>query len=230
MDTVFSPIVSMILYLAVFGVVAGGKMVGDTNYLAFIYSGLLGMIIINSSFSNPGFALIISKNLGSIIDLQLAPIKPWAIGIAYALAAMTRGVVTLILAMLLTVWFVPGFTVEHPFLLLVVLVLSGLQYGIIGVLFGMWAKNFEALTFITTFVLQPMIFLAGVFYPISQLPQPWYTVSSFNPLHHNINLFRYAFLGYSDVSPYLSLAIVIGLTVVLFLIMQYSTRRNIYNA
>lgn len=227
MDTILSPIVSMGLYLAVFGVVKGAVDINGVNYLTFVYTGLLSMIVINSSFSNPGFALIIAKNLGTIIDLQLAPIRGWAIGIAYALAALTRGVLTLVLALVLTVWFVPEMQLMHPLLLIVSLVLSGLQYGMLGVIFGMWAKNFEALTFITTFILQPMIFLSGVFYPVSDLPAPWSTISLFNPLHHNINLLRFSFLGYSDFSPLISFAIVFGFCLLLFVIMNLSSERNL---
>lgn len=227
MDTILSPVVSMLLYLAVFGVVIGERTIGGNSYLSFVYTGLLGMIMVNSSFSNPSFALIISKNLGNIIDLQLVPIKSWAIGIAYALAAITRGLFTGVFATLLTVWFIPGLRVEHPFVLILGAFLTGLQFGMFGVIFGMWAKNFEALTFVTTFILQPMIFLAGVFYPVATLPKPWNVISLFNPLHHNINLFRYGFLNYSDVNPLISFAVTIGFSAILFLLMQHFTKKTI---
>lgn len=228
LDTVLSPIATMALYLAVFGIAMGNRAVaGGIGYLPFVYSGLLGMIMVNSSFSNPSFALVIAKNVGSMIDLQLVPIAPWRIGVAYALAAVTRGVATVVVAVAATIWFVPGMRIDHPLLMLLALCLSGVEFGLLGVTFGMWAKNFEALTFITTFVLQPMIFLAGVFYPISTLPAPWNTVSLFNPLHHNINLFRYALIGYSDVSPMISTAVIIVLTAILFTIMHLSARRTI---
>jgi ABC-2 type transport system permease protein len=209
MDTLFNPIVSVGLYLLIFGVVLGDQQIGNTNALAFIYIGLLGMVLINSSFSNPGFALVIARNFGTMADLQLAPIRPLGIGLAYSLAAMTRAIVTLILALLLTVWWIPGLGVAHPLILLPIILVNGLLFGFVGVIFGMRARGFEALTFVTTFVLQPMIFLAGVFYPISRLPKPWDTVSLFNPLHHTVNLLRYATLGYSDISPWIS-ALVIG--------------------
>ncbi len=227
LDTIFSPIVSMILYLAVFGVVTGTQTVGGHTYLSFVYSGLLGMIMVNSCFSNPSFALIIAKNVGSIVDLQVAPIKPWKVGIAYASAALTRGFFTICFSALLTAWFVPGLTLLHPFMLVGVILLNGLVFGMLGVVFGMWAKNFEALTFITTFVLQPMIFLAGVFYPVANLPAPWSTISLFNPLHHTINLVRYSFLGYSDVNPLISLTVVTGIGIVLFSVMQYFTKKTV---
>lgn len=221
LDTIFSPIVSMVLYLAVFGVVISNRSIDGHSFLSFIYTGLLGMILVNSGFSNPGFALIIAKNLGSIVDLQVTPIKSWQIGIAYALAALTRGIFTLLLAIALTIWFIPGISLQHPLTLLGVVLISGLQYGMLGVIFGMWAKGFEALTFVTTFVLQPMIFLAGVFYPITTLPAPWNHISQLNPVHHTINLFRYAFIGYSDTPIAWSWAAVLGISVLFFGLMNW---------
>ncbi len=230
MDTVFSPIVSMALYLAVFGIVLGGRMVGDTNYLAFIYTGLLGMVLVNGAFSNPGFSLVIAKNTGTIVDLQVVPIKTWQIGLAYALSALTRGMVTLLIAFTATVWFIPGLHILHPFFLIAVLLVNGLMYGLLGVTFGMYAKAFEALTFMTTFILQPMIFLAGVFYPISQLPAPWNFISLFNPIHHTINLIRYGFLGYHDVSIATSIAVNIAFVVILFVTSAWASHRSLRSA
>jgi ABC-2 type transport system permease protein len=208
LDTVFNPIVSVGLYLAVFGVISGNRLVLGIPFLTFVYIGLLTMNVINASMSNPAFALIISKNVGTIVDLQLAPIAPWRIGIAYALAAATRAGVTLAVALLLTAWFIPMVPVAHPFLLLLALLGTALEFGLLGVAFGMWAKNFEALTVLMTFILQPMLFLAGVFYPISTLPAPWSAISAWNPVHHNINLVRYAATGAMDGNPWISVAVV----------------------
>ena len=227
LDTIFSPIVSLALYLAIFGIVVGDRAVLGTNYLAFIYTGLLAMQVVNSSFNNPTFALVIAKNVGTMVDLQVVPIPPWGVGLAYALAALTRALATLTVTVLLTAWFVPGLTLHAPLVLLLGLVLTGLQFGMLGVVFGIWAKNFEALTFVTTFVMQPMIFLAGVFYPLSGLPAPWNLISMLNPLHHNINLLRWASLGVSDISPLLSFVVVAGLCAALFGIMQVVVKKKL---
>ncbi|MEK7632608.1 MAG: ABC transporter permease [Patescibacteria group bacterium] len=227
MDTIFNPIVSVGLYLAVFGVIAGDRTINGVPYLAFIYVGLLSMNLINASISNPAFALIISKNLGTIVDLQLAPISPWRVGLAYALAALTRGVITLAVGLALTVWLIPLNGIAHPFLLLFAIALTGIQFGIIGVAFGMWAKNFEALTFLTTFILQPMIFLAGVFYPIDSLPTPWNIISQFNPLHHNVNLLRFAVTDYADGNPWKSLLVVVVLLLIVTIAMQYIVKKKL---
>jgi ABC-2 type transport system permease protein len=227
MDTVFSPIISMGLYLAVFGVVTKGQVIGEIGYLPFVYSGLLAMTMVNGSFSNPAFALLLAKNVGTIIDLQIVPLRAWKVGVAYALAALTRGIVTLAIALLFTVWFVPGLSLAHPFVLLTALLLTGFQFGILGVIIGFSVKAFEGLTFAMTFVLQPMIFLAGVFYPISTLPHPWNIVSTFNPVHHNVNLFRYGLTGYSDIFPWISLVVTAGLSMIFFVIMHVRAQKTL---
>lgn len=227
MDTVFSPIVSMGLYLAVFGIVLQGREIGELNYLAFIYTGLLAMVLVNGSFSNPGFSLIIAKNVGTIVDLQIAPMATWRIGVAYALAALTRGLITLLIAAFFTIWFIPGIQIAHPALFLVALLLNGFCFALLGVAFGMWAKGFESLTFMTTFILQPMIFLAGVFYPIADLPHPWDLVSLLNPIHHTVNLIRYSLLGYQDAPYTTSFAIIAAFTVILFACMHVITQKGL---
>lgn len=227
LDTVFSPLVNVALYLGVFGVVAGDRLVDGIPYIVFVYVGLLSMMLINSSFSNPSFALIIAKNVGSIIDLQLVPIRNWKIGIAYALAGLTRGFITLGIAVLATIWFIPIHSIAHPLLLILGIIITGIQFGMLGVAFGFWAKSFESLTILTTFIMQPMIFLAGVFYPIATLPTPWNIVSQFNPIHHNVNIIRYAATGYSDGSVMISAIVVCAISVLFFALMNFVTRRNL---
>lgn len=227
LDTVFNPIVSIALYLAVFGVIAGDTMLLGIPFLTFVYIGLLTMNVVNASMSNPAFALVISKNMGTIVDLQLAPIAPWRIGVAYALAAATRAAVTLTVALLLTVWFVPMVPLAHPLLLVLAIGITALEFGLLGVAFGMWAKNFEALTVLMTFILQPMLFLAGVFYPISTLPAPWSTISAFNPVHHNINFVRYAATGVTDGNPWISLAVIAAMIAIGLPLMHMLVKRKL---
>lgn len=227
LDTVFSPIVSVVLYLGVFGIVAAGRSIGDLPYVTFVYTGLLAMMIVNSSFSNPSFALIIAKNVGNIVDLQIVPIKPWRIGIAYALAALTRGLITLAIALIVTAWFIPALSLAHPLYLVLGLLITGIEFGMLGVTFGFLAKNFEALTFMTTFIMQPMIFLAGVFYPVSTLPGIWSKISLFNPIHHNVNIIRYGITGYSDLAPLVSFGVIAVFGIALFVVMQIVAKKKV---
>lgn len=224
-DTIFTPIISMALFLLVFGVVAGGNQIDGIPFTTFVYTGLLCMIMVNSSFNGPTFSLIISKNVGTLLDLQIVPIAPYRVGLAYAASAITRALVTLAIAILATIWFIPGIQIYSIPIMIFALLLTGLEFGMLGVAFGMWAKNFESLTFVTSFVLQPMIFLAGVFYPIANLPAPFDVISQFNPLHHNINLFRYGVLGYSDATPMISLAVLVIITILVFVFMTRQSQK-----
>ena len=225
-DTTISPIISTLLFLAIFMVVTGGRDIDGIPYLTFVFSGLIMMNVVTGSFSNPAFALVIAKNLGSIVDLQTAPLPAWLVGLAYALAATFRAIIILTITLLICFWWLPSFHIAHPALALLVLTLSGLQFGTLGVIFGMLASGFESLPIITSFVLQPLIFLGGVFYPISSLPHIFYTLSTWNPIHHNVNLTRYAFLNYSDVTPAISLAILLGSLIPLLIIMGYIMQKK----
>lgn len=227
LDTIMSPIMSMVLFLAVFGLVTGGREIVGIPYLAFVYTGLITMTMVNASFSNPSFALVISKNVGTFMDLQITPLPAWGIGFAYALAASVRAILTVTVAALATIWFVPISGITHPLLAIVTIFLIGITFGMFGVIFGMYAKNFEALTFVMTFIIQPMIFLAGTFFPVSELPGAWQTVSLFNPMHHAVNLMRYSITGFADSNPMLSLAVMIGLVIVVFFPMQWITKKNV---
>lgn len=227
LDTLLSPIVSAFLYLLVFGAVNGGRSIDGVPYGAFVYGGLMTMLLTNASFSNPSFALVISKNTGTIVDLYLAPIRASLIGLAYSGAAVTRALLTLTAALLMTGWFIQGLTFTHPFWLLAGILLTSSTFAFIGVTFGAKTKGFESMTFATTFVLQPMIFLSGAFYPISTLPAPWNTISAFNPLHHFVNLIRYGFTGYSDINPGLSLLIAASFSVVTGLIMAVVIQKTL---
>ncbi|MCC6563889.1 ABC transporter permease, partial [Candidatus Uhrbacteria bacterium] len=173
------------------------------------------------------FALVIAKNVGTFMDLQITPVPPWGVGLAYAFAASIRGIITLLIALLATVWFIPISGVANPLLLIVSVVLIGVAFGMLGVIFGMYAKNFEALTFVMTFIIQPMIFLAGTFYSIKQLPGIWPTVSLFNPMHHAVNLVRYSVTGYADSAPMVSLAVMAAFAVAIFIPMQWITTKNL---
>jgi len=228
LDTLLSPIVSLLLYLSVFGVILGNSFVFGIPYVSYVYVGLLTMSLVNASFSNPAFALVIGKNLGTNVDLQVVPLRPFGIAFAYAFAAATRGMLTLVVAVLITVWFVPSITILNPLLLIVTLVMTGLLFGCLGVIFGAYAKNFEALTFVTSFVLQPMIFLAGTFYPISSLPGFWQTVAAWNPVHHVMNAVRYSVFGISDSNVFVSYGVLVGLLGIVLVLSHVFTKKFLY--
>lgn len=226
LDTLMNPIVSVGLYLLIFGVVGRDQVLeSGIPFVAFVYAGLLANVVVNASFSNPGFALVIAKNLGTFVDLRLAPIPPLGVAFAYASAAVTRSLITLVVAAVVTAPFVAGLQLQHPFILLLTLIASGLLFALLGFSFGMRAKNFESLTFITTFVMQPLTLLSGVFYPIANLPGVWADIARFNPVHHVMNLVRYSLFGVTE-TPIIYSVTLIGTLLVLVSTMAFVFARR----
>ncbi len=214
-DTLFSPVISNLLYLIIFNVAVSGREVFGVPYIQFLAPGLISMTLINSSFSNPSFALVIAKFSGTISDLLIAPITGAQIVCAYVGAAMVRAMITALATLLIILMFTHLF-VNNIALAIIAALLTSCFFGTIGVIFGYFAKQFENLTLITTFIMTPMSFLGGVFYPINTLPEPWKTVSLFNPMLYFIDFFRFSILGISYVSPATSFIVCLLANVVLF--------------
>ncbi|MFN4149361.1 MAG: ABC transporter permease [Candidatus Sericytochromatia bacterium] len=214
-DTTVSPVISNLLYLIIFNMAVQGREVLGVPYIQFLAPGLITMTIINSSFSNPSFAMVISKFSGTITDLLIAPFTGAQIVSAYVGAAMVRALVTA-LATLVVILFFTHLSVAHPFLAILSALMTSLFFGTLGMIFGYFAKQFENLTMITTFVMTPMSFLGGVFYPISNLAEPWATISLFNPMLYFIDFFRYAVLNVNYVSPYISFSVAFISNLLLF--------------
>ena len=224
-DTVVTPVASTVFFMLVFSVVGQPGVSGGAPYLPFVYAGLLAMNVATGSFSNPAFSLVISKNIGSFIDIKLAPMRPFFVGLAYGFSGLIRAAVILALTIACTAWAVPGFGVAHPLIAAGAFILCGLQFSWAGVIFGCLTNRFEALPFVLGFILQPMVFLGGVFYAISVLPEPWQTVSLFNPMHHSINLIRFGLTGQADTDIMLSLLVGLALLVPLSIFMHFTVKK-----
>ncbi len=217
-DTIIGPLGSNILYIVIFGVVLGkANIVPGVNFLNFLIPGLIGLTLINSSFSNPAFALVIAKFSGSINDLLVAPLSGTGVVLAYAGAATMRAFVTAAATLLVSYLF--AFTpILHPFLLFIGALLTAFFFANVGILAGYLAKQFDQLTMITTFVMTPMSFLGGTFYRISNLPPFAQVLSHFNPMYYFINYIRYTMIGLHDIDPMISLAIMTAFCIGIFII------------
>lgn len=213
-DTTVSPVVSNLLYLIIFSVAFTGKKVLGVDYIQFLAPGLITLTLINSSFSNPSFALVISKFSGTISDLLISPLTGTQIASAYIGAAMVRALITATLTFISILFFTHLSVFNFPFLIIGAL-LTSCFFGALGVVFGYFAKQFDSLTMITTFVITPMSFLGGVFYPISSLPEPWKTVSLFNPMLYFIDFIRYSILGVSYTDHLISLSVCLGANMIM---------------
>ena len=217
-QTIGAPLLETFLYITVFGAALGTR-IGDLegfDYIVFVIPGLIMMAWAINAFSNNSSSILQQKFQRSIDDQLSSPSSPAQLLTALSLGGFLRGMaiatITFLVAMVLV-----DLPVEHPLVLLVSLVLVGFFFSQLGVLIGVRAEQFEDVSFVQTFVLTPLIFLGGVFYSASLLPQPFQSLTEFNPLYYMVSLVRYGFLGIEDIEVGLSLLILAAVTLCLFL-------------
>ena len=208
-QTVAAPVLTAVMYLLIFGHVLEDhvKVYDSISYTAFLVPGLVMMSVLQNSFSNSSSSLIQSKIMGNLVFLLLTPLSHWSWFFAYVGSSVARGLLVGASVFLVTAWFAaPG--VVAPLWIVVFELLGAALLGTLGLIAGLWAEKFDQLAAFQNFVIMPMTFLSGVFYSIHSLPAFWQGVSHLNPFFYMIDGFRYGFFGQSDVSPWLSLAIV----------------------
>jgi ABC-2 type transport system permease protein len=208
-QTVGAPILTAVLYMLIFGHVLQDqvKVYGSVSYTAFLVPGLVMMSVLQNAFANSSSSMIQSKIMGNLVFLLLTPLSHWHWFVAYVGSSVVRGLAVGMGVFVVTVYFgQPGFVA--PLWIVVFAVLGAALLGGLGLIAGLWAEKFDQMAVFQNFVVMPMTFLSGVFYSIHSLPPMWQTVSHLNPFFYMIDGFRYGFFGVSDVSPWLSLAIV----------------------
>ncbi len=208
-QTVAAPVLTAVLYMLIFGHVLQDhvKVYDKVSYVAFLVPGLVMMSVLQNSFANSASSLVQSKIMGSLVFLLLTPLSHWAWFTAYVGSSIARGLAVGLGVFAVTAYFGrPAF--EAPLWVFVFAVLGAGLMGALGVIAGLWADKFDQMAAFQNFVIMPMTFLSGVFYSIHSLPAFWQQVSHLNPFFYMIDGFRFGFFGVSDVSPWLSLAIV----------------------
>ena len=205
-QTVAAPVLSGVLYLAVFAHALAGhvQVFPGVSYTEFLVPGLAMMAMLQNAFANSSSSLIQSKITGNIVFILLPPITPLEIFLAYLLASVVRALVVGLGVFATICWMVPVPVHHLPWALAFALVGSALL-GALGILAGLWSEKFDQLAAFQNFLVLPLTFLAGAFYSIHSLPPAWQAVSRLNPFFYAIDGFRYGFFGQSDVSPWTSL-------------------------
>lgn len=208
-QTVAAPVLTAVLYMLIFGHVLQGqvKVYNQVSYTSFLVPGLVMMSVLQNSFANSSSSLIQSKIMGNLVFVLLTPLSHWSWFVAYVGSSMTRGLAVGVGVFAVTSFFGPPAFVA-PLWILIFAVLGASMLGALGVIAGLWAEKFDQMAAFQNFIIMPMTFLSGVFYSIHSLPAFWQGVSHLNPFFYMIDGFRYGFFGVSDVSPWLSLAIV----------------------
>jgi ABC-2 type transport system permease protein len=208
-QTVAAPILTAVLYMLIFGHVLEDhvKVYDKINYTAFLVPGLVMMSVLQNAFANSSSSLIQSKIMGNLVFLLLTPLSHRAWFIAYVGSSVARGLAVGLGVLVVTWWFgKPG--MAAPLWALVFAILGAAMLGALGLIAGLWAEKFDQMAAFQNFIIMPMTFLSGVFYSIHSLPAFWQGVSHLNPFFYMIDGFRYGFFGISDVSPWISLAVV----------------------
>lgn len=214
-QSVATPVITTVLYFIVFGGAIGTRMqnVGNVSYGAFIVPGLIMLTLLTQGVSNASIAIYLPKFTHTIFELLSAPISSTEAVFAYIGAAATKSVLLALVILATATLFVPV-QVMHLGWMMVFLVLTAVSFGLFGFIIGIWVESFEQLAIIPSLVVTPLTFLGGAFYSIDMLPQPWRTVSLFNPLVYLISGFRWSFYGVGDVSVAASLAFIVGFMMV----------------
>ncbi len=208
-QTVAAPVITAMLYLLIFGHVLEGRVqvFEGVGYTSFLVPGLVMMSVLQNAFANSSSSLVQSKITGNLVFLMVTPLSHRAWFVAYVGASMVRGLAVGAGVLLVTVWFAPLRLAEPGWVLVFVLLGAGLM-GALGVVAGLWADKFDQMAAFQNFFIVPLTMLSGVFYSVHSLPAVWQTVSHLNPFFYMIDGFRRGFFGASDVSPWLSLAVV----------------------
>ncbi|GAA5158551.1 ABC transporter permease [Viridibacterium curvum] len=208
-QTVAAPVLTAVLYLMIFSHVLSDRVqiYESVRYTDFLIPGLVMMSVLQNAFANSSSSLIQSKITGNIVFVLLPPISYREFYAAYVLASVMRGVLVGCGVWLASLPFAQ-LGVAHPLWVLTFVLLGGAMLGTLGIIAGIWADKFDQLAAFQNFLIMPLTMLSGVFYSIHSLPEFWQGVSHLNPFFFMIDGFRFGFFGVSDVSPWLSLAVV----------------------
>ncbi|WP_442786612.1 ABC transporter permease [Hydrogenophaga sp. NFH-34] len=211
MQSLIAPVLTTSLYFIVFGSAIGSRMgdIGGVDYGAYIIPGLLMLSLLSESISNASFGIYMPKWSGTIYELLSAPVGWVEVLLGYVGAAASKSLLLGTLILLTARCFVP-YSIAHPVWMVGFLLLTVVSFCLFGFIIGLWADSFQKLQVIPLLVITPLTFLGGAFYSINMLPEPWQTVSLFNPVVYLISGLRWAFYGQADVH----IAVSTGMTLV----------------
>ena len=221
-QTLLSPLVSSLLFLSVLTLALGNDR-GDVlgySFISFLAPGLIVMSIVQQSFSHSVSSLMIGKIQGNIIDTLLAPLSATEVTLAIIFAAVTRGLVILIISIVVFSLIVE-IHIYSIFYIFIGAFLGTFILGALGFITGLWAEKFDHTATITNFIITPLSFLSGVFYSIERLPDFFQSISKINPFFYIIDICRFGFLGVSDGSIGIGLVYLTILSIIVWLISYY---------
>ncbi len=226
-QTVLPPVITTALYFLIFGNLIGSRIgtMDGFEYMDFIVPGLILMAVITNSYANVSSSFFSAKLQRFIEEMMVAPIPNYLILLGYVTGGVIRGVLVGVVVTVVSVLFT-DLSVHDPLVIVSVVVLTAVLFSLAGFVNGVFARNFDDVSIVPTFVLTPLTYLGGVFYSIKLLPEFWQGASLANPVLYMINGFRYGFLGTSDIDLYLSYTLILGFILALFVFSLYLLRKG----
>jgi ABC-2 type transport system permease protein len=215
-QTLLPPVITTTLYFAIFGHVLGPKLglIQGVNYMQYIAPGLIMMAIINNAYMNTVASVYIMRFTKSIEEILVAPVPNYIILLGFTAAGITRGIFVGALVTVVALFF-SSLHIHSILITVSIIILSALLFSLAGFLNALFARNFDDTAFIPSFILTPLNYLGGIFYPITLLPPFWHSISLWNPILYMVNAFRYGIIGISDIKITVAFAILISCSAVL---------------
>ena len=200
-QTIVPPSINAVLYMLIFGSLIGSRIsdMDGFRYIDFIVPGIIMMSVIINSYSNVASSFFASKMQNYIEEMLVSPVSNVTILVGYVVGGMARGLLVGTLVAIVSLFF-SDIRPVHPFITIMVAMLTSLMFSLGGLINAIFAKSFDDISIVPNFILTPLTYLGGVFYSIAMLPSFWQTVSLFNPVIYMVNGFRYGILGTSDIS------------------------------
>jgi len=221
-QTLLPPVVTTTLYYLIFGAFIGSQIaaINGFSYMQFIVPGLVMMTVITSAYMNTVSTFYFAKWVHTLDEILVSPMPSWVVIAGFVSGGVARALMVAVLVLIVSLFFT-HMTIVSLGIVIAAIVLTAILFALAGLLNGMFAKSFDAISIIPTFVLTPLTYLGGVFYSIEQLPPFFRAISLGNPVLYMVNAFRYGFLGISDVPVTTSFAVMIGIIIVLLVIVLW---------
>ena len=228
-QTLLPSLITSVLYFAVFGSILGSR-IGSFNgvpYILFVVPGLVMLAVVTNAYSDVATTFFTSKFFSRNIDeILVSPTPPYIIIAGFIASGIVRGVIVGFLVLLVSLFFALP-SIAHPLVVLLFLILSSLVFSLAGLINGIYAKNFDGITIVPTFVLTPLVYLGGVFYSVKTLPVFYQHLTYLNPIFYLINGFRYGFLGFGDVSLLICTLVLLALALILLAVNWYFLKKGL---
>lgn len=227
-QTLLPPAITMTLYFVIFGNLIGSRIgeMGGFDYMSFIVPGLVMMAVITSSYGNMVSSFFGAKFAKHVEELLISPMPNWAILAGYVSGSLFRGLAVGLIVTIVSLFFTQ-IQIHNVWIVLSTVVLTSIVFSLGGFINAAFAKKFDDIAIIPTFILTPLTYLGGVFYSITLLPEFWQGVSKINPVLYMVNTFRYGFLGVSDINLGVAYGIIIGFVLILGFISWYILHKGI---